>query len=129
MAKYIQFGKYNKNYKYIIMGTLFSILTDYFVNKDILDNENKHLNLSVHTNIIAIYIHIFILILSSILNKISFENKSITDSEEKKSGKIIINIIFISFMWVLIEFIQDLLFNLNILYSSLIKYLFYNVNI
>jgi len=68
----------------------------------------------VHTNIIALYIHIFILILSSILNKISFENKSITDSEEKKSGKIIINIIFISSMWVLIEFIQDLLFNLII---------------
>lgn len=114
MGKYIQFGKYNKNYKYIIICTLFSLLAEYFMEFNIFDDKNENENLVVHSIINGIYVHIFIFFLSSILYKSSFENQSITSEEEIKAGKMILNIFIVVIIWELIECIQDLIFNLII---------------
>ena len=115
MVKYITFGEYNKYYKYIIFATLFHTASDILLKVDNIFNEEID-NLRNHAIIHNFYFQIIIFIISFILyeNSIQIQSSTIND-EDKKSYKIIINIIIIVTFWILIELIQDILFNLIIL--------------
>jgi len=115
MVKYITFGEYNKYYKYIIFATLFHTASDLLLKVDNIFNEEID-NLRNHAIIHNFYFQIIIFIISFFLYKNSFQIQSSTiNDEDKKSYKIIINIIIIVTFWILIELIQDILFNLIIL--------------
>jgi len=115
MVKYITFGEYNKYYKYIIFATLFHTASDLLLKVDNIFNEEID-NLRNHAIIHNFYCQIIIFIISFFLYKNSFQIQSSTiNDEDKKSYKIIINIIIIVTFWILIELIQDILFNLIIL--------------
>jgi len=137
MVKYITFGEYNKYYKYIILTTLFHLASDFLLKINNLFNE-KIEKLRSHSIIHDFYFQIFISIISFILYKNTFQIQSSTiNDEDKKSYKIIINIIIIVTFWILIEFIRDILYNLiilddwilGILMISLVNYIIFKQNI
>ena len=113
MVKYIKFGEFNKNDKYIIFATLCHFASDLLLKENNIFSKEIN-NIRSHTIIHDFYFQIIISIISYILYKKSFQSQSTANDEDKKSYKIIINIIIIVTFWILIEFIQDILSNLNI---------------
>ena len=113
MVKYIKFGEFNKNDKYIILATLCHFASDFLLKENSIFSDEIN-NIRSHTIIHDFYFQIIISIISYILYKKSFQSQSTTNDEGKKSYKIIINIIIIVTFWILTEFIQDILSNLNI---------------
>ena len=115
MGKYIKFGEFNKNDKYIIFATLCHFASDFFLKDNSFFSEEIN-NIRNHSIIHDFYFHIIISIISYILYKKSFQSESTTndENEDKKTYKIILNIIIIVTFWILIEFIEDILSNLNI---------------
>ena len=77
MGKYFSFGRYNKNYKYIIFGCFFNILVDFIYGIDFNDDFNELLlipsdgqkKLYKHTIVHEIFRYIGIFIFSYILYK------------------------------------------------------------
>ena len=101
MRKYIGCGQYNKHYKYIILTTIFAVITDvlfgygYCRGFELLKfpNTDTQLILSHHIIIHNIYRHIGILIISFFLYNIEkyiskSENEKITDNNLQDKLKI-----------------------------------------
>ena len=86
MVKYIKFGEFNKNDKYIIFATLCHLASDVLLKENSIFSEeiNKIRN---HTIIHDFYFHIIISIISYILYKKSFQSQSTTNDEEKNHLK------------------------------------------
>ena len=73
MGKYVSFGRYNKNYKYIIFGCFFNILANLLsgnFNDLLLFSSDKQKKIYMHTKVHEIFQYIGVFIFSSIFYKI-----------------------------------------------------------
>ena len=141
MGKYISCGQYNKNYKYIILGIFFNILTNFIVGFDfkelLLFNSEKQKELYKHFTVHEIFQNIGVFLLSIVFYKIeTMSNKKeitsheiISSSTIKSNNEIILifndsqdeidNISILSFIlvitiYVCIEFLAEIFSKLGL---------------
>ena len=88
MAKCITFGKYNKNYKYIIIYIIFRSIYEYFLGDAYPEYMRisflKSNNFPDYVIVIDIFKYFFMLILGLILLKIELKNNSSTQNDSEK---------------------------------------------
>ena len=154
MRKCINFGEYNKYYKYIILSCIFNYLTDYVdsgtLSKDlnslkIINNDNQ--SLFEHSVIFDCFNFIGIFIISFILYKFkgqnidsSFEISHKNDKEEEKNKFLsYLNLSLLLSFWIIIDHITNIIYSLmifdywmfellfvSLIYSKLYKIKIYN---
>ena len=141
MGKYISCGQYNKNYKYIILGIFFNILANFIVGFDfkelLLFNSEKQKELYKHFTVHEIFQNIGVFLLSIVFYKIeTMSNKKeinsqrilsysstksnnqiiliFNDSEEEMGSISILSFIFLITIYVCIEFLAEIFFQLGL---------------